>query len=277
MTPGADELDWAATTAGTPVAGVRSLRAGGSPWLLDLGADTAVLLTGRKPAELRTQAAALLACAERGVPAPRLLGADAERGLLLTTTLPGGSHLGGPAAPARLRALGSAATLLAAMPLEPTPDLPRRHRPIELDEFAELSPMQERAAAALAEHPEPSGPTVLVHGDLWTGNTMWDGDTLTGFIDWDCAGAGPVGLDLGSLRFDAATAVGVEATAHVLAGWGLPAPDLAYWDIRAGISSPADLATWLPIMHDQGRTDLDAATMNARREAFLAAALRRLG
>lgn len=275
MTVEAHVLGWVESLLRTPVLAVRSLRADGSPWLLDLGGDTVVLHTGRTPADLRTQAAALVAAAERGVPAPRLLGQRVD-GLLLTTTLPGASHLSAAPTPTRLRALGAAARLLAAVRLDPTPDLPHRARPIATEDF-DQSPGQRDAAAALAGVAPPAGPTVLVHGDLWTGNTLWTGKELTGFIDWDCAGVGHVGLDLGSLRCDAATAAGQDGPGHVLDGWGEPVPDLARWDVLAALSTPADMAAWLPVIHEQGRVDLDAATLTSRRDAFLADAVARLG
>ncbi len=59
----------------------------------------------------------------------------------------------------------------------------------------------------------------LVHGDLWYGNTLWDDGRLTAVLDWDCAGVGPAGIDLGSLRCDAAWCHGVEAAGHILRGW----------------------------------------------------------
>lgn len=36
------------------------------------------------------------------------------------------------------------------------------------------------------------------------------------------------------------------------------------------------MALFMPVIHDQGRTDLDAATLNERRDAFLRAALAEL-
>ena len=39
------------------------------------------------------------------------------------------------------------------------------------------------------------------------------------------------------------------------------------------IDQPTDMATLLPVVHDHGRVDLDAATLNRRRDAFLRAAL----
>jgi hypothetical protein len=58
-------------------------------------------------------------------------------------------------------------------------------------------------------------------------------------LDWDCAGVGPAGIDLGSLRCDAAWCHGIEAA-------------------------------------EQGRPDLTGEVMIERRDAFLDAALTRL-
>jgi aminoglycoside phosphotransferase (APT) family kinase protein len=47
--------------------------------------------------------------------------------------------------------------------------------------------------------------TALTHGDLWYGNTLWTGNAdLTAVLDWDAAGIGSPGVDLGSVRLDAA-------------------------------------------------------------------------
>jgi hypothetical protein len=51
---------------------------------------------------------------------------------------------------------------------------------------------------------------------------------------------------------------------------------MAYWDLVAALTTPTRMAQWLPAAHDQGRTDLDAVTLNRRRDAFLRAALEQL-
>jgi Ser/Thr protein kinase RdoA (MazF antagonist) len=122
---------------------------------------------------------------------------------------------------------------------------------------------------------------VFVHGDLWQGNTLWEGDTLTGVVDWDCAGSGAAGIDLGSLRCDAWMAAGPQAAAAVLAGYeeaaGRPADDVAYWDVAAALCTPPTIGWFTDAIRDQGRTDLDQPTLLARRDAFLRDALHRLG
>ena len=48
---------------------------------------------------------------------------------------------------------------------------------------------------------------------------------------------------------------------------------MAYWDLVAALTTPPDMATWLPVAHDHGRVDLDTGTLNNRRDAFMQAAL----
>jgi hypothetical protein len=116
-----------------------------------------------------------------------------------------------------------------------------------------------------------------VHGDLWQGNVLWDGDTLASVLDWDCAGRGPAGVDLGSLRCDAALCFGAEAAGDVLDGWqdhaGRPAENVAYWDLVAALSTPPDMGWFPPTFVDQGRPDLTADVLVERRDQFLAAAI----
>ena len=116
-----------------------------------------------------------------------------------------------------------------------------------------------------------------MHGDLWHGNTLWHDGKLTAVLDWDCAGVGPAGIDLGSLRCDAAWCHGLDAAAHILDGWqaeaGRPASDIAYWDAVAALASPPDMG-WFPLsMALQGRPDLTREVLLERRDDFLAAAL----
>jgi aminoglycoside phosphotransferase (APT) family kinase protein len=289
-------LEWAVRAAapGAEVAEVRGLRDGGSPWLVRLGghgAERAVVLrvgAGEDPAPLRTEVAALRLAAEHGLPAPRLLAADlaGDPPLVLADLLAGSSAIPAERPPGRLRALGRAAAALHAVTVAPGPELPRRDRPIAGVDFAALrrrqpaQPLLEEAERRVAQAPPPEGDG-LVHGDLWQGNALWVGDTLTGLVDWDYAGVGPPGVDLGSLRCDAAVCFGPEAAEDVRNGWeaaaGRPAADVAYWDVVAALSTPPDMG-WFPgAIAGQGRPDLTRELLLRRRDEFLRAALGRLG
>ena len=293
--PDALVLDWASAVLDADVTVLRGLRHGGSPWLLRAGDREVVIRVARaeRAAETATEVAAMTCVARAAgssLPVAELLGYDlAERtgyGLVLTACVRGTSVIPSGPDPERLRALGAAAARISSIEVTPAPALPVRSRPIEAEDFAGLrreqgAPELLRAAEAAVAATRPhDGRLGLVHGDLWYGNTLWDDGRLTAVLDWDCAGVGPAGLDLGSLRCDAAWCYGVEAAGHVLRGWeaeaGRPASDVAYWDAVAALASPPDMG-WFPVsMALQGRPDLTREVMLERRDAFLDAALSRL-
>ena len=293
--PDAGVLDWASAVLDTGVTVLRGLRHGGSPWLLRAGGRELVLRVARaeQAAETATEVAAMTYAARvagSALPVAELLGYDlAERtgyGLVLTARVPGTSVIPAEPDPERLRALGAAAARISSVKVTPAVALPVRSRPIEAEDFAGMrreqgaSDLLRAAEAAVAAARPDDGRNGLVHGDLWHGNTLWDDSRLTAVLDWDCAGVGPAGIDLGSLRCDAAWCHGVEAAGHVLRGWeaeaGRPAGDVPYWDAVAALACPPDMG-WFPVsMAAQGRPDLTREVMLERRDAFLGAALSRL-
>jgi aminoglycoside phosphotransferase (APT) family kinase protein len=283
--PGGAALEWAADILGcADVAVVRGLREGGAPWLLQAGDRIAVLKAATDmAAQFATEVAALRRAAAAGLPVPAVLGYD-DDGLVLLAGLPGTSHIPREPEGPRLRAIGAAAARIHTVVFEPTDVLPERDRPIADMDFAAIR-RKHGASRLLLDAEEtvaanrPAGERVaFVHGDLWHGNTMWDGNVLTGILDWDAAGVGPAGVDLGSLRCDTAICFGVEAADLVLAGWeeeaGHPAGNVGYWDAVAALSSPPDMAWVAGTISDQGRPDLnDGPLLTARRDAFLRQAL----
>jgi aminoglycoside phosphotransferase (APT) family kinase protein len=274
------------------------LREGGSPWLIELdGARAAVLkiVPAAARASLATELAALELAAAHGLPVPRVLAADVDGSVapgslaVVTAVVPGTSRQGtGSQTPERFRRLGALAAAIHRVPAPvATAELPVREHPIPGVDFAALRRAAERrpllvaAEESLADAPPPERAPVFVHGDLWQGNTLWDGGVATGVVDWDCAGVGAAGIDLGSLRCDAWMGAGREAAAGVLAGYeeaaGRPADDLAYWDVVAALSTPPTIDWFVTAIQDQGRYDLDQPTLLTRRDAFLRDALHRLG
>ncbi|HEY3504984.1 MAG TPA: aminoglycoside phosphotransferase family protein [Actinocatenispora sp.] len=293
-------LAWAANAVrpGAKIQSVRGMREGGNPWRLRLshrGTETeAVLKTASAPDGFATELAALRLAELRGLPAPRIIavdetGASAGTYAVVETVVPGHSRIPTVGTPGRLAAIGAAAAGLHGTPMAATAELPLRTRPIPATDFAaerragtdRTTPLLDAAQAFVDGLARPAGDTVLVHGDLWQGNIMWAGDVVTGLLDWDMAGVGHPGVDLSSVRLDAALMFGSDAAGAVRAAWedtrGRPADDVPYWDAVAALNQPGDLATFAPVMHDQGRTDLTGHLLNERRDAFLRAALAELG
>ena len=298
MDPASSELlTWVADQLESPVVTCRGLRLGGMPWLVETGnGQRGVVRTGDRgrhseQARLATEADALRRAFDFGVPAPELIAADldgarAGQPALIISVLPGSSQIPVTATPTRLEHLGAAAGLLHRIPVEATATLPRRERPIEIEDFSadraesRSASLLTKAAELVATRKSSHHISVLLHGDLWQGNTLWDGDELTAIVDWDSAGAGHYGIDLASIRLDAALMFGPDAAPPVLRGWerayGAPAEDVAHFDAIAALATPADMRGWIANIAGQGRPDLDADTLVDRRDAFLQAALARL-
>ena len=301
--PSAAVLRWSAAAVSPQAKVIAStgLRAGGSPWLLRIEHDGSlfrvILKTGDRGQreELATEAAALSLAENSGLAAPRLIAADLvgdEAGGLavLFTMLDGSADIPAECSPQRLRGAGAAAASIHRVSLRPTDQLPvrRRHMPwidfsamrMAGDQGEESTPLLDAADELAQSLPEPADAMVFVHGDLWQGNLMWSGDDFAGIIDWEAAGAGSGGVDLGSLRLDAALLYGTERVGDVLAGWeeasGRAADNVAYWDLVAALNTRADMTGFLPTLHEAGRTDLHGPTLTKRRDEFLQSALDRL-
>ncbi|WNV83228.1 phosphotransferase [Umezawaea sp. Da 62-37] len=283
--PGGRVVEWVASVVGAEVVGVVGLGGGGT-WRVRFGGVVAdvVVKVGRRREPAVVEVAALERTAEFGVAAPRLVGADLSGELagafaVVTTLIQGSSRVPVGVRPERLRELGAAAARLHRVVVGPTAELPLRARAIEDVDFAVgwRAGVLAEAEEALRGFDRKAGEWVFLHGDLWQGNTMWVGDSFVGMVDWDGAGVGPSGVDLGSLRCDAAMLHGPGAAELVLDGWqreaGGVASDVACWDVVAALGTPADMSAWLPVFHGQGRGDLDARTATGRRDGFLRAAL----
>ncbi|HEX3815326.1 MAG TPA: aminoglycoside phosphotransferase family protein [Mycobacteriales bacterium] len=125
-------------------------------------------------------------------------------------------------------------------------------------------------------HRPPDDVPVFLHADMWFGNTLWSDNHCLGLIDWKSAGVGHPGIDLGSLRLNAALIYGMSAAAEITRGWeetiGRKADAVAHWDAVAALYTPADVGA-LPA--PAGR-EISSVEASRRRDAFLLDALDRL-
>src|SRR5512133_2538653 len=179
-----------------------------------------------------TNARALRLAEAHGLVAPRLIAADLDgraSGAVATleTFLSGSSDLPPMVSAVRLREAGAAIARVNAVVLESQAELPYRPRPIAVDDRAgdrrrgwmPMTPLLHRADERVRSHGVPAAVSVFLHGDVWGGNMLWEGDRCVALIDWKTAGVGDPGVDLGSLRMLMALQYGQDAPAHVLAGW----------------------------------------------------------
>ena len=190
----------------------------------------------------------------------------------LETFLPGSADPPQTVSVAWLREAGAALARVHAVSMEPQDHLPYRPRPCAVDDRAAerrrgrmpTTPLLHEADERVRSHGVPAAPSVFLHGDIWSGNMLWDGDRCVALIDWKTAGVGDPGVDLGNLRLGMAR-YGQDAPAHVLQGWerqaGRAAIAVPYWDAVAALNTP---------------TVLDDAAATERRDTFLRSALERL-
>lgn len=204
---------WAQALAPRPVVDVTPVGGGitGTKWLLHLAEGDPLVLrwadpqvwgaTGRE--HVRREALACRLLDGSAVPAPRLLGSDLD-----------GAATGGPAnlltwRPGRVRLdrLGPAAieswarTAVAVhrhtVPADRRPPSFSSRGPAE-PEVPGWARWPDLWRRAIAVHRAGSPPTphVLLHRDLHLGNTLWQGDAVTGLVDWAETSWGPADADV---------------------------------------------------------------------------------
>jgi aminoglycoside phosphotransferase (APT) family kinase protein len=186
-------------------------------WQPDRGRDT----------ECARQQTVLPVLHGSGVPVPELLWADPDGEVLdvpalLTTLLPGRSSLTvastgrGPELLAGALAAVHRVDAPAGISRGPFADWARAAVAEHAPEWLEGCPLAVEVLGALGEGigaaDQPEG---LRHGDFHAGNVLWTGRgrglTVSGVVDWDVAGTGPAGADVGYCRADLAMACGQPA------------------------------------------------------------------
>ncbi|MFG1857961.1 phosphotransferase family protein [Actinomadura geliboluensis] len=277
--PPAEALAWAAEATGGPVHAARRLAGGthAATHLLETPLGQAVLRRfppGDTAAVNEAHALEVLDGLHGW--APRLLGSDpygarCGQPTVLITRLPGRADITSVDPGAAAVQQGRVLARLHAIPTARLTGF--------RDGMAAAAASPHRAAGSapgaplLAAHGHrlTEADPVLTHYDFWAGNVLWQGDTLTGVVDWSGASLAPRGFDVAWCRLDlvllhgAATA---ESFTDAYEEAGGPVPDLALWDVFALTNSHRSVETWLPNYHDLGRTDLTSDDLRERHTAW---------
>jgi len=227
------------------------------------------------------EAALLGLLAGTDVPAPGLVDVDPDGSAcgapaVLMTRLPGVRRLPNPSPSATADVLARVHAVAPAVPFEF-----RRYQ----EDVAELFPppwrrrprLWERALEAAAE-PGPDSATGLIHRDANDGNLLWEGTSVSGFVDWLAGCRGPLGIDLARVRVDLVLRGETAGAAAVLDAYRSIGADDAYhphWDVVDGIDLIPYYAGTDAVADWPGTPD--AVQRRERLEGFLAAALAELG
>lgn len=283
---------WAEAAVGEPIIRSERLRGGLTQTIfgLELAEGSRLILrhlpwrirgvAGRLHATSEAQACSVLA--EVDLPSPRLIAADLngrEAGgpSTLTTWLPGRVRLTTPRAEA-VTALARVAARIHAVRIDPE-ERPRSFdswlpEPLEIPTWAEEPDLWRRALAIHRQGP-PDTAFTLVHRDFHPGNILWQGDTITGVIDWAEASWGPADLDVAHCSANFALLHNAESAtafreAYLAAGGRLDSDPAArlYWAVLDILSFLPDPAPILQALR-QSRPDLSPGLLRRRVEDLL--------
>lgn len=127
---------------------------------------------------------------------------------------------------------------------------------------------------ATAGSTPPSARSVLVHGDFWSGNVLWDGRRAVGVVDWTGACRGPAEPDVAWARQDLVLLGSVEAARMFLDVYerasGLRLGDVAAWDRWAADRATPQVAGWAANYAGIGRPEITGGVLVERLERFAA-------
>ncbi len=235
---------------------------------------------------VRREAVACRLLGDSEVPAPHLLGSDPDGAYTagfanLLTWLPGQPRFDrlGPDAIAAWAALAVAVhTHAVSADRRPPAFAFRGEAQPSVPDWARW-PGLWRTAIDLRMAGPPPTPHGLLHRDFHLGNTLWQGDVVTGLVDWAETSWGPPDLDVAHACADLAmlhTAVDAQLfrTAYLRHGGRLdPEPTAAaYWmigDILGFLPDPAHILPGL----QSSRPDLTTAAVRRGLEDLLALTL----
>lgn len=126
--------------------------------------------------------------------------------------------------------------------------------------------------------------SVLLHGDYWPGNILWQDNTLVAVIDWEDAKIGDPLTDFAISRLDILWIFGVDAM-HSFTDSYQSLMDIDYvnlpsWDLCAALRLSRligpDLAGWTRFFIPFGRNDITEHTFREHIQFFITQAVEKL-
>lgn len=120
------------------------------------------------------------------------------------------------------------------------------NRPPTLDDS--LSEGRIRNALEAAWPVSQANASVLLHGDYWPGNVLWNDGELAAVIDWEDARTGDPLSDLGNARLEILMALGHDAmhefTRQYTSRVSIDLENLPYWELVAALRLCGKLSEW---------------------------------
>ena len=209
--------------------------------------------------------------------APVLLGGDldgrwSKYPTTLTSWLDGGPDIT-PTEPGRWAGeLGRGLAAVHMVPGERLAELPSVFEGSGGSEEILAGPLAREVRSRWPEVVAP--PEVLIHGDYWSGNVVWQDGRLTGIVDWSAGARGPRGFDLGWCRLDLVLLFDEQVADDFLAAYaaasGEAIGEVRLWDCWAVARSAEAVGSWAPNYLPLGRPDLDGDALRRRHAQWTA-------
>jgi aminoglycoside phosphotransferase (APT) family kinase protein len=115
--------------------------------------------------------------------------------------------------------------------------------------------------------------SVLLHGDYWPGNILWNEGQLVAVIDWENAQLGDPLADLANTRLELLWAFGIEAMDTFTRDYAsitiVNFTNLPYWDLCAALRHAMKSAEW-------STYEFDEEIMRQRYNFFISQAFKKL-
>jgi aminoglycoside phosphotransferase (APT) family kinase protein len=240
---------------------------------------------------VRSEYAALCRCAGLGMPVPPACFLDLQAAAVVVEYVAGAPEFAPVELPDLLEQLAEQLARIHALPVTAVLEvLPRRRAqleqslrqpPAELDEG--LGEPRLRAVLSELWPWQQEQPDVLLHGDYWPGNVVWQQGKLAAVLDWEETAIGDALADVAVSRLDILWAFG-SAAMHAFTRCyaeraALDEPRLARWDLCVALRPMSDLPRWAacyagaPIC----RPDITEQSMREGHRWFVEQALQRLG
>jgi aminoglycoside phosphotransferase (APT) family kinase protein len=155
-------------------------------------------------------------------------------------------------------------------------------RPTKVDQSLDEGRIRDTLESAW-RLPQRNAP-VLLHGDFWPGNLLWQNDKLMAVIDWEDAKLGDPLTDFAISRLDILWIFGIDAmnsfTHHYQSMMAIDYTNLPYWDLYAALRlvrlAGSNLAEWAAFFPPFGRHDITEQTIREHYRFFITQAFEKL-
>jgi len=132
---------------------------------------------------------------------------------------------------------------------------------------------------SIAQGPAPPAPACLIHRDYHPTNVLWEGDKVSGIVDWPNACRGAANFDVAWCRLNLLYLYGVAAADRFLAAYeslaGRSFTHHPYWDTLALVEVLPGPPRLYPPWAEFGVHDLTADLMRQRQDGYPESILRR--